>query len=80
MEEDELGKAEEGIGTAAGFDFIDTKAPCSFCVPHFSDAFRGAQEEEEEEAAAAEGVPSGFVLPVQGMFEKCWIRSCRAPV
>lgn len=51
-----------------------------FRVPHFSDAFRGAQEEEEEEAAAAEGVPSGFVLPVQGMFEKCWIRSCRAPV
>lgn len=48
-----------------------------FRVPHFSDAFRGAQEEEE---AAAEGVLSGFVLPVQGMFEKCWIRSCRAPV
>lgn len=48
-----------------------------FRVPHFSDAFHGAQEEEE---AAAEGVLSGFVLPVQGMFEKCWIRSCRAPV
>lgn len=32
MEEDELGKAEEGIGTAAGFDFIDTKGTLLFFV------------------------------------------------
>lgn len=62
MEEFELGKAEGGIGTTAGLDFVNTKAPCSFwCswlfwwIPWSTGGCRG--------------VPWGFVLLMQ--VEKC---------
>lgn len=66
MGEDEFGEAEEGIGTTAGFEFINTKV--LFCVPDFSGVFPGAQEEEE----AAGGVPWGFVLLMQS---RGWLRN-----
>lgn len=71
------GKLREELAPQQGLISLTRRHLSLFRVPDFSDEFLGAQEEEEE---AARRVPWGFVLLMQGMVEKYWIRSCRTPV